>query len=76
MERKMCIRDRADAVADGSHGVFAHAEVDVVALGRLGGEVALALHVGLVGGSQVSGTADHVGDALGQAVDDLSLIHI
>ena len=57
-----------DAVADGGHGMLAHAEVQVLALGGLGGEVALALHVALVGGGQVGGAAEQVRDALGQAV--------
>ena len=61
---------QADAVADGRHGVFAHAEVDVVSLGRLGGEIALALHVALVGGREVGGAAKEVGHALGEAVED------
>ena len=54
------------AVDDAGHGLLADAEVQVAALGRLGGEVAAALDVGLVGGRKVGRAADEVGHARGE----------
>ena len=60
------------AVANGGHGMLAHAKVQVRAGGVLGGEIAAALHFGLVRGGQVGAAADQVRHARGQAVDDLA----
>ena len=60
---------QSHAVADGRHGMLAHAKVHVAAGAVFGAVIAAVLDVGVVGGSQVGAAAHQVGQALGQAVD-------
>ena len=57
------------AVGNGGHSQLADTEVDVSSGGLVRGEEGLALHVGLVGRSQVRGAAEQVRDLVLQDLD-------
>mmetsp|Transcript_52255 Transcript_52255/g.111756 ORF Transcript_52255/g.111756 Transcript_52255/m.111756 type:complete len:297 (-) Transcript_52255:1048-1938(-) len=61
----------AHAVAERGHRVLAHAEADVAPLRRGGLEVERALELREVGGREVGGATDQVGDRLRQLVEHL-----
>ena len=61
-----------DTVSDGGHGQLSHAKMDVSSCRVLCGEIALALHLRFIGGTQVRGSADHARDLILQEIDHLS----
>ena len=67
-----CAAVDSDAIADGAHSVFAHAEVEIASVEVTRANVALAVQDGQRRGGQVGGAANKIGDGSRDGVHNLA----